>query len=252
VAFEQKLIQGFNIMRLSLLKRMSIQEASSHYLLLSKIWLLVISAFIALTCTPHSEAHAAVFISRECSEEKQAPDCEKNGRIKYIYIYGSIDSETADAIARVNGAIPLGEPFPLVYLNSEGGSGTAAYQIGRILRQRSASVEGKDMFFPNRMPSCNSACALIAMGATTRNLIQVGIHQGGLYGYSRGKTFLKSENDDADLKADWNYMDEMRMLPQLKKILEKTQHKELAEFYLDLDDPFSEQEIVKLGLSVVR
>jgi TPR repeat protein len=215
--------------------------------MLSQIWLLVIIAFIALIETSSSKAHAAVFISRECSEEKQAPDCEKNGSIKYIYIYDSIEMETADAVARVNGAIPIGEPFPLVYLNSEGGSGPAAYQIGRILRQRSASVESKDMFFPNRMPSCNSACALIAMGATTRNLIQVGIHQGGIYGYRRGKAFLKSENDEADLKEDWNYMDEMGMSPQLKKILEKTPHKELAEFYLDLDDPFSEQDIVKYG-----
>ncbi len=132
---------------------------------LPKVMLFAISAFIALIETSNSKAHAAVFISRECSEEKQVPDCEKNGSIKYIYIYDSIEMETADDVARVNGAIPIGEPFPIVYLNSEGGSGQAAYQIGRILRQRSASVESKDMFFPNRMPSCNSACALIAMGS---------------------------------------------------------------------------------------
>lgn len=209
--------------------------------------LFVISAFTALIENSNIESHAAVFIKRECSKEMQDSQCEENDSIKYIYIYDSIDMDTADAIARVNGAIPLGEPFPLVYLNSEGGSGSAGYQIGRILRQRSASVESKDMFFPNRMPSCNSACALIAMGATTRNLIQVGIHQGGIYGYSRGKAFLKSENDEAYLKAAWRYMDEMGMSPQLKKILEKTPHKELAEFYLDLDDPFSEQDIVKFG-----
>lgn len=239
--------QGFSGMTDSLSTGIEHSTHFRSYRQLRSFLLLVIATFTALVGPPSQQASADVHIKWECRDDKKDAGCIASGGLKYIYIYGEIDGETADGVARINGALPLDTPFPIVYLNSYGGHVSSAFKIGRILRQRSASVESKDVFFPNRMASCNSACAIIAMGATTRNLLQVGIHQGGLYGSRKGRAVLESESDETSLKTYWRYMDEMGMPPSLKVILQKTPHSRIAEFLFDLNDPFSEQDIVKYG-----
>ena len=51
---------------------------------------------------------------------------------------------------------------------------TAAIEIGRILRSRKASIEGRDVFFPDRLAMCNSACVSLAAGAIERQFDEVG------------------------------------------------------------------------------
>lgn len=90
-----------------------------------------------------------------------------------IAINGSINAEL---IERVREAISKtsGDPLPaglIVHLNSPGGDGLAALEIGRLLRQAQAHIFVSE--------KCSSACVFIFMGGVVRQAKpnSLGIHQ---------------------------------------------------------------------------
>jgi hypothetical protein len=201
---------------------------------------------IAMTIGAGS-SHAAAYVKWECGNQKDHDLCARDGGVKYIYIYDEIDYQTSQAVDRVNGRIPLNRPFPIVYVNTPGGLIDEAMHIGRILRQRSARVEGMDMFHPENTPMCDSACVLLAAGATDRNLIEVGFHRGDISKRLKGERYAHAPMSDEQMAPMFDYLHEMGMKNDIANMIKNTPNDKMKEYYLSLDEPFSQQEIVKLG-----
>lgn len=105
-----------------------------------------------------------------------------------------------DLIPKVKEAVAMttGDPLPaglIVLLNSQGGDGLAAIEVGRLLREAHAHV-----FVTNK---CASACVFILMGGVVRQApeLSIGIHKARLTATSK-KTGARVEiNADANPKT---------------------------------------------------
>ncbi len=105
-----------------------------------------------------------------------------------------------DLIPKVKEAVAMttGDPLPaglIVLLNSQGGDGLAAIEVGRLLREALVHV-----FMTNK---CASACVFILMGGVVRQApeLSIGIHKARLTGISK-KTGARVEiNADANPKT---------------------------------------------------
>ncbi len=105
-----------------------------------------------------------------------------------------------DLIPKVKEAVAMttGDPLPaglIVLLNSQGGDGLAAIEVGRLLREAHAHVFVTD--------KCASACVFILMGGVVRQApeLSIGIHKARLTGISK-KTGARVEiNADANPKT---------------------------------------------------
>jgi len=69
-------------------------------------------------------------------------------RLKGIFIYDEIIPNDARQMTAIDKNYPTDRPLPKIFITSRGGSMKAATDIGRILRRRNASIEGRDLFFP--------------------------------------------------------------------------------------------------------
>lgn len=190
---------------------------------------------------------ASTLIKWSCETLKSGDECEKKRIAEYIYIYGEIDSDDESQFETFNGLYPINKKFPPVYINSPGGDIDAAIHIGRILRQRSATIEGMDMIHPANQVICDSACVLIAAGATERNLLQIGLHTGFIQKRIKGERYTIIPLKNEDMYKTYNYLNEMGISSEVSKIISKTNFDDMREFYFSLDDPFKDQDIVKLG-----
>ena len=105
-----------------------------------------------------------------------------------------------DLIPKVKEAVAMttGDPLPaglVVLLNSQGGDGIAAIEVGRLLREAHAHVFVTD--------KCASACVFILIGGVVRQApeLSIGIHKARLTGISK-KTGERIEiNADANPKT---------------------------------------------------
>ena len=217
-----------------------------NFLLKPKYISYLIIFCIALTIGAGS-SHAAAYVKWECGNQKDIELCARDGGVKYIYIYDEIDYHTSQVIDRINGKIPLNRPFPIVYVNTPGGLIDDAMHIGRILRQRSASVEGMDIFHPENTPMCDSSCVLLVAGATDRNLIEVGFHRGDVSKRLKGERYTHKPMSDEQMVPMFDYLHEMGMKNDIIDMIKNTPNDKMKEYHLSLDEPFTQQEIVKLG-----
>ena len=192
-------------------------------------------------------AHVAAYpiVSQDCKADPV--QCAKDGRLTAVEIYGVIGYEDQNFFEDIDAAIPADKPFPKVYVDSQGGSGTVGEAIGRILRKRQATVEGGSPFIPETIVECTSACVFVAAGATTRLLNHVGIHQGRYTHYKGPKNWyiepIESEKTERNIK----YFVEVGIDPEIGEIIHSTPPDRLAEFYFTPEEPSSDQKIVKLG-----
>lgn len=207
---------------------------------------------IVITLISHSwspsAAHAALFIKMKCEKHVSAHDCATTGGIEYLYIYDGIDAKTAHDMEMVSGAIPLNKPFPKVYINSHGGNVFYSRQIGRILRLRSATVEGRDMISPEREPRCASACVEVAAGGIKRNFIQLQVHKGSVSKRIRGETYKYYPMPEAEMQEASDYFAEMGIDHQIIDLIKQTDKKhEWVFITYNAAKPLHEQLIYKLG-----
>ena len=195
-----------------------------------------------------SSSQAALLIKNKCDKITNISDCAVMGGIEYFYIYDQIDSKTAIDFMLVSGQIPLNKPFPKVYLNSKGGNVLYARLIGRILRVRSASVEGRDMISPEREPRCASACIEVAAGGVKRNFIQLQVHKGYLAKRIKGEIYKYSPMPESEQRETSDYFAEMGIDHEIIDLINNTTEKKEWSYitYNDLK-PFHEQKIYKLG-----
>ncbi len=205
------------------------------------------SAFaFALMCLSPMKVHAEIHVSWNCERGASRETCAAKGGLEYIYIYGDIDSEVVQVMSTIDGLLPLNAKMSKVYLNSKGGGIVSARHIGRILRRRGAEVTTFNALQPEYFAECASACAMIAAGAVTRNLNNVGLHSGYTVERKNGKE-IHFPLSEASTTLDEDYFLEMGMSPRVNEISRETSSKDIAEFNYDPDQPLEEQEIFKLG-----
>jgi Sel1 repeat len=208
---------------------------------------IIITASIILFLAS-SAAHAALFVKGSCAPKDGAYACARSGGIEYLYIYDEIDGKTALDLSLIAGQIPLNRPFPKVYLNSHGGNVFYARQIGRTLRARSASVEGRDMISPEREPRCASACVDVAAGGVKRNFIQLQVHKGYVSKRIRGETYQYLPMPQSEMEEAGNYFAEMGVDHRLIDLVKGTDEKHEWAFITYSDKkPLHEQLIHQLG-----
>jgi tetratricopeptide (TPR) repeat protein len=202
---------------------------------------------IILFLSSHA-AHAALLIKSPCTTKAWTHDCVQSSGIEYLYIYDEIDGKTALDLSLIAGQIPLNRPFPKVYLNSRGGNVFYARQIGRILRSRSASIEGRDMISPEREPRCASACVEVAAGGVIRNFIQLQVHKGYISKRIKGETYQHLPMPESEMEEEANYFSEMGIDRRLIDLIKATDEKHEWAFITYSDKkPLHEQLIYQLG-----
>jgi hypothetical protein len=109
--------------------------------------------------------------------KRSLSECMQNKQLQFISNYGIIGSEDLSAVKQIDELLAKDAEFPIVYLNSIGGSAQSAMEIGRILHRRHATVVSGSPIFPAAASQCSSACVIIAAGGTTRLVTHIGIHQ---------------------------------------------------------------------------
>lgn len=165
--------------------------------------LLVHSAFarenIPATVNPAETANAKSSVTSNTLTFTEAAKAPEKQQIKVIHIKGPISRKLL-ANLKQNITPSESDPVPaglIVFLDSKGGDGMAAIEIGRILRKANAHV------FVNG--ECSSACILVLAGGVVRGAptFSVGIHQARIT-LSSDSGVIKKEvdaNEDPVAKA---------------------------------------------------
>lgn len=201
---------------------------------------LAIAAVLAATAT--SPLMAYPLVQAECRGREV--ECALKHELDFVSIFGSIGTEDVEFFEKLDAALPNGQPFPTVFLNSPGGSGQAAMQIGRILRKRHAAAESGSPIVEDFHPQCSSACVVLAAGAETRRLTHIGLHSA----HRRVKTEENVAHDEAvDLPEVYAYYEEMGIPDEVAAISKATSFKDMTDFFYDWRRPHDEQEIVRFG-----
>lgn len=221
----------------------AMEKPVMHFQTLAMRIMLVSVFYLA---APPLSASAAILIEDGC-HGSPGGGCITRGEISSVYIYGMIDDDTAVAIARIDGMLPLDKPFPLVYINSDGGSAHSAEWIGRILRRRQASIEGRDVFHPDRDARCYSACVLVALGAVSRQFRDIGVHRSHIEFTKRGSIVDVQPSVPAQDNAMQAYIEEMGAHSDLRKAIDQTPFDAMTYFRYYDGKPDESQTIVTIG-----
>jgi hypothetical protein len=184
-------------------------------------------------------------VSQECKSDPIA--CSIDGKLTIVSIYGLIGSEDSKFFREIDRVIPADQPFPKVYLNSQGGRTQDAMIIGRILRKRHGSVESGSPFLKYDFTQCSSACVIVAAGASYRLLNHIGLHQGHYDLYEGPTKWLPTPASEADTNKMFAYFDEMGINPQIKDIIKNTPFNDMYDTYYDSKVSYLDQTITKLG-----
>ena len=170
---------------------------------LVSITLLVNSAFardnIPTTVNPVETANTKSTVTSNILTFTESSKSPEKQQIKVIHIKGPISRKLL-ANLKQNITPSESDPVPaglIVFLDSRGGDGMAAIEIGRILRKANAHV------FVNG--ECSSACILVLAGGVVRGAptFSVGIHQARVT-LSSDSGIIKKEvdsNEDPVAKA---------------------------------------------------
>lgn len=155
----------------------------------------------------------------------------KQEKIMVIGVNGQISKNALEKVKQLIGQAN-GDPIPagvIVLLDSSGGDGVAAMQIGRLLRKANAHV-----FVTGQ---CASACIFVLAGGVVRVApsYSVGIHRGRITMSDANARIIKEVdvNDDPAAKATLQYFEkqapiyfsEMGMSPDLFPLMQAHQMK---------------------------
>ena len=190
---------------------------------------------------------ALIKLEWDCKNQETGDTCMRHGGLKSIYIFDEIEFADADAIARIDNTLYVDQAFPKIYINSPGGNVAAGQQIGRILRRRKASIEGKNYYFPTRPARCDSSCVFIAAGAVDRQFDEIGVHRSFAMKATSPCKIERAELSDGDVDQHFEFYREMGLPEQFREYAVTTPSREVTEFYHDPEIPDDEQMIVKFG-----
>lgn len=190
-------------------------------------------------------AFAYTFLPPECGDDIRA--CLKDKKLDYVSIYGPIRDQDEEFFDELDGLLPRGKPFPIVYVNSPGGHMRVAISIGRILRDRKAEVRSGSPIFPDEKPECSSACGYIAAGAVRRYLSHLGIHSGYIRESTGCGEWEPSEMDAKGRRMSSDYLREMGISKAFDVVRDRTPSETISDYYLDRKKPLGSQELIELG-----
>jgi len=189
-----------------------------------------------------TSAHAYVLPPPNCAYEKY-DDCLKSGKISYVVLYGQITSSDEETFNRLNHSISRGSQFPVVYLDSGGGSISSAIEIGRILRKNAATVKSGNPVLQLEYTKCSSACVIVAAGATQRFLVNIGLHSPSI----KRKNMPRASAEAEWLKLKHEYYEEMGIDPLLSKIANTIPFDQMLDLTYDPTSVGKYQYIVQFG-----
>ena len=168
------------------------------------------------------------------NEQDAVPVINRQSQTMVIAIQGKISKNLLTSIIKITQKLPLEDKFPpylMVLLDSNGGDGEAAIEIGKLLRKFNAHV-----FVTNR---CGSACVFVYAGGVFRASLpsSIGIHQPRVTLSDSGARIIKeldtSKNETAqnmltsfDSKAD-DYFNRMGITPGFYNRIQSQKTKEL-------------------------
>lgn len=208
--------------------------------------LLTAALFLFVLAYANSTASQAyTLLPPECGQSVDA--CINTKQLSYVTVLGPIEDQDKEIFEAINKSLPDGASFPVVYLNSPGGELRTAIQIGRILRKNDAEVRSGSPQFPQFRPECASACTLIAAGATHRYLSEIGLHSGATRVPVSCQLTKKVPLEEATEVMVSSYLRDMNMPDAVESISRVTPDERLKTFYLEKNEPVSNQEITKLG-----
>ena len=204
---------------------------------------------ILLSCSISLVSHISIAADTAPeSEQEVAPLINRQSQTLVINIQGKISKILLEKIRKTTQKLPIEDKFPptlLVTLDSNGGDGEAALEIGKILRTYHAHV-----MVTNR---CGSACVFTYAGGAFRTSLpsSIGIHQARVTISDNGARVIKeldaSKNETAqnmlnnfDRKAT-EYLDQMGMGVGFYEHIQNQKTKEL--YWLD------EKEVEKFKLN---
>ena len=165
----------------------------------------VLATVMMVSATP---AKAFIKFDWDCHESQSDADCMRAGGLKGIFIYDEIIPNDARQMTAIDTNYPTDRRLPKILITSRGGSMKAATEIGRILRRRNASIEGRDIFFPDQPARCDSACVSLAAGAVDRQFDEVGVHRPFVTGHDKACKPTREELADEDLDEELAYFTE--------------------------------------------
>ena len=169
--------------------------------------------------------------------------CLKSGQLQYVVIYDTIQFSDYAAIRHIAENLPEDKPFPTVYLQSQGGSLAAGYEIGKIFRKHSVTVKSGNPITGDLYSRCSSSCVIIAAGATKRHLNHIGLHSPTVH----RKDDNTEDFPEEGFKELERYLAEMGMDTRLYTMIRDTKREDLLDIEYKPNHKGSDQFIVQLG-----
>ena len=191
---------------------------------------------------------AYVILPEACRED--LGDCIKKDKLSFIFVFSEISYRDFEQFQNIDELWPADKTFPKIYVETNGGSLSAAMGIGRILRKRDAYITTANPLIEESKhyaPRCRSACVFIAAGATKRQLGNIGLHDGHTtinWGKKNQKSEPLSQKVDIQLKA---YLDEMKIDAGVFAMVKSTHFDDMRDYYYDKTLAGADQDIVRWG-----
>jgi len=196
-----------------------------------------------------SPAKAFVILPSSCRGDLQTY-CLEEHNLEYIFIYGDITWEDDWFFKQLDKKWPETVPLPIIYLESHGGVSQVAMSIGRILHKRHAVVATGNPITETDGYECNSACALLAAGATERHLNAVGFHRTyEIHNYCKTNQWYKSSSQDYE-KTIVQYYEEVGADPRVIQYAQGTPYTEMKRLYYDKEMDFKPQIISEIAYQI--
>jgi uncharacterized protein len=222
----------------------NLPKLALHKVVLSFTFLFL--SLIPLVGTTH-RASAYVLLPETCRDVDLMDRCLKTGTLPFIFVFQEIGFEEGWFFERLDQFWPDDRKLPIIYLESHGGNGIVAMKVGRILHKRGAIVATGNPFTGIDRFECDSACSIIAIGATERHLKQVGLHSPHytINECKKNETYIPvSKKDDEEMS---DYLTEVGADPEVFQIISDTPWDKMTELNFDENVPADEQLISRIG-----
>ena len=198
-------------------------------------------------CFPILAAKAFVILPSSCRGDLQTYCLEEHYRLEYIFIYGEITWEEDTFFKELDRLWPEDLPLPIIYLESLGGESQVAMNVGRILHKRHAVVATGNPIIETDGYACNSACAVLAAGATERHLNAVGFHSTHrILNYCKPNETSEPSEQAYEQKV-LTYFDEVGADPRVKGFFYNTPYNEMKRLKYDRLMDYRSQTIAEIG-----
>ena len=209
-------------------------------------WRYIVPLLILFSLFWPFKASAFVILPPDCRDKNEAA-CLLNHKLDYIFIYDHITYDERRFFKKLDDLWPQNLPLPIIYLESPGGSSGTSMFVGRILHKRHAVVVSGNPITNTDGYVCDSACAMIAAGATERHMNEVGFHQiRYVMNQCKPDQTVSAVQEESHQKV-YDYLDEVGADPRIKEYYRDTPYDQITALYFAAFVPPDLQNIVQTG-----